>query len=155
MKSPLGLLLAVVVLLTAGLLISRLMVSKPEPVRGYLDQIALSDDQKQRVEDIRKDFLPKVAHIREELRKARLQLNDLIFASNPDLKAIEDKTREIATLQTELEREVVNHILQEKAILTFEQKRQFYEIIKKEFQKGGLGLHGEQGRGNNVRRKGE
>jgi len=155
MKNPLALLLAVVALLSVGLLVNNLLIAKPKPVRGYLDMVSLSDEQKQKVEKIRQEFLPKVARIRQELRGKRLQLNDMIFSSNPDMKTIEDKTREIASLQTDLEKEVVNHILQEKEILTPEQKRQFYEIIKNEFQKGGLGVHGEQDRENNERRKGE
>jgi len=50
----------------------------------------------------------------------------------------------IADLQAKLEKEVINHILQEKEILTLDQQRQFHEIIKKEFEKGGLGIHGER-----------
>jgi Spy/CpxP family protein refolding chaperone len=60
------------------------------------------------------------------------------------MKAIEDTSREISDLQMKLEREVIDHILQEKEILTPEQQRYFYEIIKKEFEKGGLGVHGER-----------
>jgi Spy/CpxP family protein refolding chaperone len=145
-KNPLLLVLAVVVLLAAVLLVGRPPVSRTMPIKGYLDLISLSDEQKQKVEVIRKDFLPKVSQIRQELRTKRLQLNDMIFSTEPDVEAIDDKTKEIADLQAKLEKEVIDHILQEKEILTIDQQRQFREIIKKEFEKGGLGVHGERGR---------
>jgi Spy/CpxP family protein refolding chaperone len=149
MRSPAVLLLIAVIIFIAGIvasgpLLNNMFLQGEKPVRGYLDMIDLTDEQKQKVEEIRKDFLPKVTYMRQELRGKRLQLNDLIFASKPDLKAIDDKTREIAGLQSEVEKKVVDHILQEKELLNPEQRRQFYEIIKKEFGKGGLGVHDER-----------
>jgi len=47
---------------------------------------------------------------------------------------------------------VIDHILQEKEILSPDQKRQFYEIIRNEFERGGLGIHGEH-RGSNQKNK--
>jgi Spy/CpxP family protein refolding chaperone len=116
---------------------------RQKPIRGYLDLITLTDEQKRQVEDIRRDFLPKVAGIRQSLRDNRLKLNDLLFADSPDMKSIAEKSNAIAALQAELEREVIDHILQEKELLTAEQKREFYQVIRNEFEKGGLGVHGE------------
>jgi Spy/CpxP family protein refolding chaperone len=126
------------------LLASRFIGVRRKPIRGYLDLIELTENQKQEVEDIRRDFLPRVAGIRQALRRKRLELNDLLFAEPPDMQAIEDKSMDIAKLQTELEKEVIDHILQEKELLTPEQKKRFYEVIRSEFEKGGLGVHGEK-----------
>lgn len=136
------LLFAIIIIQLAVKLIARL---RQKSIRGYLDLIALTDKQKQQVENIRRDFLPKVEGIRQSLRQKRLQLNDLLFAEAPDLKAITGKSNEISALQAELEREVVEHILQEKELLNAEQKREFYQVIRNEFEKGGLGVHGERG----------
>ena len=149
MRSPAVLMLIAVMIFVSGIvasgpLLNKVIHQERKPVRGYLDMIDLSAEQKRKVEEIRKGFLPKVEHIRKELRGKRLGLNDLIFASQPDMKVIDDKTMEIADLQAKLEKEVINHILQEKEILTLDQQRQFHEIIKKEFEKGGLGIHGER-----------
>jgi Spy/CpxP family protein refolding chaperone len=114
-----------------------------KPIRGYLDLIALTNEQKEKVEDLRRDFLPKVEGIRQSLRRNRLALNDLLFTESPDRKLIGEKSRDISALQTELEREVINHILQEKDLLDAEQKKQFHAVIRTEFEKGGLGVHGE------------
>lgn len=126
------------------LLASRFIGVRRKPIRGYLDLIKLSEGQRQQVEEIRRDFLPRVEGIRQALRRRRLELNDLLFAEPPDRKAIEDKSIDIAQLQTQLEKEVIEHILQEKELLAPEQRSQFYDVIRSEFEKGGLGVHGEQ-----------
>lgn len=140
MKDILLIFLSLIVLI---LLASRFIRVRRKPIRGYLDLIALTEDQKQQVENIRRDFLPRVAGIRQALRQNRLELNNLLFAESPDMQAIEEKSRDISKLQTQLEKEVIDHILQEKELLSAEQKRQFHEVIRVEFEKGGLGVHGE------------
>jgi Spy/CpxP family protein refolding chaperone len=136
------LLSAIIIIQLAVRLIARI---RQKPIRGYLDLIALTNEQKRQVEDIRRDFLPKVEGIRQALRGNRIQLNELLFAEVPDLKIIEEKSNEISALQAKLEREVIDHILQEKELLSPEQKREFYQVIRNEFDKGGLGVHGERG----------
>ena len=136
------LLSAIILIQLAVRLIARI---RQKPIRGYLDLIALTNEQKRQVEDIRRDFLPKVEGIRQSLRGNRRQLNELLFAEVPDLKIIEEKSNEISALQAKLEREVIDHILQEKELLSPEQKREFYQVIRSEFDKGGLGVHGERG----------
>ena len=126
------------------LLASRFIGMRRKPIRGYLDLIKLNERQKEQVEEIRKDFLPRVAGIRQSLRQRRIELNDLLFAETPDMQAIAIKSGDISKLQTKLEKEVIEHILQEKELLSPEQKRQFYDVIRAEFEKGGLGVHGEQ-----------
>ena len=125
-------------------LINRVRATRRKPIRGYLDLIDLTEDQKRKVEEIRKGFLPEVAGIRQSLRLKRLELSDLLFAEHPDMEAINGKSREIAALQSELERKVIDHILEEKELLTHEQKKAFYAVIRNEFEKGGLGVHGER-----------
>ena len=143
MKDILLILLSAIVLIQLAV---RLYVRmRQNPIRGYLDLIALTDEQKRQVEDIRRDFLPKVAGIRQSLRQKRIQLNDLLFIESPDRKTIAGKSSEISALQAKLEREVIDHILQEKELLTPEQKREFHQVIRNEFEKGGLGVHGESG----------
>jgi Spy/CpxP family protein refolding chaperone len=142
------LLSAIVVIQIAVRLIARI---RHKPIRGYLDLIALTKEQKRKVEDIRRDFLPKVEGIRQSLRQQRLQLNDLLFTEAPDMKTIAEKSNEISALQAKLEQEVIGHILQEKELLSPEQKREFHEVIRDEFEKGGLGVHGERRQGSNLK----
>jgi Spy/CpxP family protein refolding chaperone len=136
------LLLILLSLTVIALLASRFIRVRSKPIRGYLDLIKLTEGQKQQVEEIRKDFLPRVAGIRQALRQKRLELSDLLFAEPPDMQAIEEISREISKLQAQLEKEVIEHIIQEKQLLAPEQRRQFYKVIQGEFEKGGLGVHG-------------
>ncbi len=150
MKDIFLILLSLIIIIQLAVrLIARI---RQKPIRGYLDLIALTKEQKRQVEHIRRDFLPKVEGIRQALRQKRLQLNDLLFTENLDMKSISDKGGEISALQAKLEREVIDHILQEKELLSPEQKRQFYDVIRTEFEKGGLGVHGEQRTGSNRKR---
>ena len=142
MKDILLILLSAIVLIQLAVRLYARMRQKP--IRGYLDLITLSEEQKRQVEDIRRDFLPKVAGIRQSLRDNRLRLNELLFAETPDEKAIAEKSNEISALQSKLEQEVIDHILQEKELLSPEQKKEFYQVIRNEFEKGGLGVHGER-----------
>lgn len=131
----------IVIILLAG----RFVGVRRKPIRGYLDLIKLNERQKQQVEEIRRDFLPRVAGIRQALRQKRLELNDLLFTEPPDMQAIEGKSGDVSRLQAQLEREVIEHIIQEKELLDPEQRYQFYEVIRREFERGGLGVHGERG----------
>jgi Spy/CpxP family protein refolding chaperone len=111
-------------------------------VRGYLDLIAdLSSVQREQVQEIRRSFLPRVAEIRESLRAERAELARLLFDEPPDRSRIHSVARQILLHQSDLENEVIEHILEEQELLTPSQKRKFYKIIVEQFSSGGLGVH--------------
>jgi Spy/CpxP family protein refolding chaperone len=116
-------------------------------VKGYLDLIPdLTTEQKAAVQEIRDTFLPKVARIRENLRRERAELAKLLFADPPDRDRIHAVARQILLHQSDLESEVIEHILEEKGLLSAPQQRRFYEIIVEQFSSGGLGVHDVQGK---------
>ncbi len=47
----------------------------------------------------------------------------------------------ILKCQSELEHEVIEHIIEEKELLTLVQQRKFFDIIQQQFAHGGLGVH--------------
>jgi Spy/CpxP family protein refolding chaperone len=111
-------------------------------VRGYLDLIPdLSPVQREQVQEIRRSFLPRVAEIRESLRAERAELARFLFDEPPDRSRIHSVARQILLHQSDLENEVIEHILEEQELLTPSQKRKFYEIIVEQFSSGGLGVH--------------
>jgi Spy/CpxP family protein refolding chaperone len=115
--------------------------SKP-PIKGYLDLIPnLTAEQKEAVQEIRSTFLPQVGKIRENLRRERAELAKLLFADPPDRNRIHIIARQILLHQSDLENEVIEHILEEREILTTSQQKKFYEIIVEQFSTGGLGVH--------------
>jgi Spy/CpxP family protein refolding chaperone len=76
----------------------------------------------------------------------RAELADLLFAEPAERPAIEAAADEILRRQSELEREVIEHILEEKALLSPSQRMKFYQIIVDQFSAGGLGVHDIKGR---------
>jgi Spy/CpxP family protein refolding chaperone len=111
-------------------------------IKGYLDLIPdLTEEQRGLVQEIRNSFLPKVGKIRENLRNERAELARLLFADPPDRERIHAVTRQILLHQSDLENEVIEHILEERELLSPSQQRNFYEIIVEQFATGGLGVH--------------
>ena len=120
---------------------------KESNIKGYLDLIPdLTEDQRSRLQEIRKVFSPKVSGIRKKLYIKRSELADLLFAEPFDRSKLDNTAEEILRHQSELENEVVEHILEEKELLSPMQKRKFYEIIVEQFSHGGLGVHDVKGR---------
>jgi len=114
--------------------------AKPE-LRGYLDLIELTDEQRAEVEGIRRRFLPKVGILRARLRQLRAELADRLFATPLDRRKAKATVVKISRLQLELELEVMEHILQERQLLTGSQRKRFRQIIAEQFSDGGLGIH--------------
>jgi Spy/CpxP family protein refolding chaperone len=84
-------------------------------IRGYLDVIPdLTEQQRALVQEIRRVFLPKVEGIRQNLRSNRAELANLLFDQPADRAAIHAAAEKIIHHQSELEREVIAHILEEK-----------------------------------------
>lgn len=115
---------------------------KGKSIRGYLDLIPdLSQEQRLQVQEIRRTFLPKVERIREQLRLKRGELADLLFTEPAERHEIDRVAGEILRHQSELEKEVIEHILEEKELLSASQRRKFYQIIVDQFSAGGVGVH--------------
>ena len=116
-------------------------------IKGYLDLIPdLSREQREMLQEIRQTFLPKVHGIRQNLRRERAELAKLLFSEPTDRNGIDGVAKQVLMHQSELEHEVIEHILEEKELLTPSQKKQFYEIIVMQFSSGGLGVHDVRGR---------
>ncbi len=120
---------------------------KANAIKGYLDLIPdLTAEQRTLVQEIRHTFLPQVGKIRENLRCERAEFAKLLFADPPDRSRIHAVARQILLHQSDLEDEVIEHILEERELLTPSQQRKFYEIIIEQFSTGGLGVHDVRGK---------
>lgn len=116
-------------------------------IRGYLDLIPdLTREQREQVEEIRKTFLPKVADIRHNLCLKRAELARELFLEPADMARIFEVAETILKYQSELEHQVIEHIMEEKEILSRSQRANFYRIIIEQFASGSLGVHDLKGR---------
>lgn len=132
----------VCIALTAIYVTLRKSRQKKTTIRGYLDLIAdLTGNQRARLQEIRRVFFPRVEEIRRGMRAKRAELAGLLFSEPPDRTRIYEVAEAIIKRQSELEHEVIEHILEEKELLTPPQKQRFYEIIVEQFSGGGLGVH--------------
>jgi len=140
---------AVIIMLAVMVLIFFRMKKKRksrEAIKGYLDLIPdLNPIQQEQLSRIRSTFLPRVAGIRRSLRESRAELADLLFEEPADRTKIDAVAGEIMARQSELEKEVIEHILEEKELLSPAQQRKFYEIIVDQFASGSLGVHDVRG----------
>ena len=140
-------LIFIIILLTLSYIYLKKKREKQTRIKGYLDMIPdLTEIQKAQVRQIRERFLPTVEGIRKHLYAKREELAELLFTEPCDKEKITVISQEILHHQAILEHEVIEHILEEKELLTPVQRRKFYEIITKEFSSGGLGVHDVKGR---------
>lgn len=99
---------------------------------GFLGkELSLSQSKAREMESLRKALEPKMEEIREELREKRVQLVNLLMESEPDLEKINIQINKIESLQTELQKHVVDLLLQEKKMLSPEKQKKFFSIILK------------------------
>ena len=115
---------------------------KDKNIKGYLDLIPdLTEEQRLKVHSIRQTFLPKVERIRQDLCRLRISLAKALFSEPADTNRVHSIAREILKSQSELELEVIDHIIVEKELLNPGQRAKFFEIILEQFAQGGLGVH--------------
>ena len=74
----------------------------------------LTMEQRQRVQDIREIFLPKVEQIRQDLCEKRMTLARVLFSESADRSRVHSAQNDILKCQSELEHAVIEHILEEK-----------------------------------------
>ncbi len=111
-------------------------------IKGYLDLIPdLSKEQRLKVQGIRQTFLPKVQKIRQDLCGYRYDLAMALFSDPTDRDKVQSISQAITRCQSELEQEVIDHIIEEKELLSPKQQKRFFEIILEQFAHGGLGVH--------------
>ncbi|MDA8092220.1 MAG: periplasmic heavy metal sensor [Nitrospiraceae bacterium] len=75
-------------------------------------------------------FRKEIDEKRKAMLEKRKELFGLMRADNPDKKAIDARISEINEMQANLQRAIVAHILDEKAILDKDQGKKFLDLIE-------------------------
>jgi len=105
---------------------------------GPLERIlALSPEQIEARRALRRDFDPIIADLRVTIRLKRQELMMLLKEPEPDTIQINKKIAEIASLQAELEKLTIHHLIKMKRILTPEQAEKIHSFIEKRVIPGG------------------
>ncbi|CUT01279.1 Spy/CpxP family protein refolding chaperone [Candidatus Kryptobacter tengchongensis] len=100
------------------------------------DELKLTDEQKSKIQNLFFEFRKNQADIIGKLNKARIELQELLYAEKPDKSAIDKKTDEISAYMKELTKNRVNHWMNIQQVLTPEQRK----ILKDKLGYPGLGL---------------
>lgn len=92
-------------------------------------ELDLNSEQIEQVKSIRSAFAQQVQHLTLPLQEKRSELVNLLASQRPDSSKIEAVADAIDSLQAELHREVIRHLLMEKEVLSQEQQKKFFALI--------------------------
>jgi len=99
------------------------------------DDIKLNAWQKEAMQTPEREYCRCRDSLSVQIDRKRLALADILLQPEPDIPAIDAQLREIAKLQTELEKKTIIHILEVKKHLTDEQQERFIKPIVHEIRK--------------------
>ena len=91
-------------------------------------ELTLSDTQAEQIKILKESFHSNANPIRASLRTKREQLLQLLTAAESDRAKINIVQSEIDSLQAELQKLVIDHLLDERKILTIEQQSKFFSL---------------------------
>lgn len=101
-------------------------------------ELSLTDDQMAQLQARRASFDKQIGEMRIKLREKREALLEEVRATVPDSARIDQLVDEIGMLQAELQKQAIRHILQEKAMLTPEQREKFLSMFEGHFYRRGM-----------------
>lgn len=99
-----------------------------------LEVFELNHDQLKGIQRKRHHFYPTVDSLRIDLRKHREKLGNLLSESILDTTIIMKQVDSIGALQTQMEKEVVIQLLDEKSVLNPEQQTYFVDVMLEHLQ---------------------
>ena len=114
------------------------------------EALGLTDDQLEKLHDIKIDFKKRYIMDKAKLKVAKLELEELLDSDSVNMKSVEKKVKEIAGLKEKLLLAKVKTRVDAKKILTKEQRKKAKRLRhhKKEvcqMMKGGRGMMGGMG----------
>lgn len=102
-------------------------------------QLGATEAQWREIEPRVTKFQESARLVCEEARRAQAEMIDLIAAPAPDRGAIRAKQEEVITCQRRMQELVVDHLLNEKNVLTPDQQDQLFRLVR---QQAGCAAHG-------------
>lgn len=120
---------------------------------GELERLNLSSEQRQDIEDIRNQYQEETQGLRQEMREAKQQLQQLMSsnASDGDLRSQHDR---VTDLHQEMAQTRFEQMLEIRSVLTPEQREQWAGQMQ-ERRQGGRGERGNRGNRGNRRGRGD
>ena len=88
---------------------------------------SLTDEQRDKIQDIKNDYAKKNIDIRAEVEKMELDFHDMMIADNPSEKGLLNLVEKIGDLKTEIKKNQIKMTFDIRDLLTEEQR----EMMKK------------------------
>jgi Spy/CpxP family protein refolding chaperone len=101
-------------------------------------ELGTTDSQWTSLEPLQRKFQLTCYALSDTATALRAGLMDLLAQPKPDQSAVEAKQGEILAIQRQMQALVVNHLLEEKTILTAEQQSKLFAMMR---DNGGCGGH--------------
>ena len=99
--------------------------------RDRMAELNLSENQKERIAEVRESHQRERIQTQADLRLARLELRKLMRAEDPNQDAIDDQIDRMSSIRAEMMKSRVDQRLEVREILTPEQRNQLREGGKK------------------------
>src|SRR4030042_4556419 len=97
--------------------------------------LGLSDAQLSKMEPLARKFHSHLAELGAIMEGKRESLVDLL-AQDGDPTSIKDLRREMASIQDEIQREVISHIMETRKILDAKHKHRFFDLMRQSMSPG-------------------
>jgi len=108
----------------------------PLPPRHFLNrELHLTPPQAKTMRTLNRTFRREMQPIRVALHRKRAELAKLLMAPEPDRPRIDAVQSEIDSMQADVQRLVIDHLLAQKEMLTSEQQTKFFRIIRQRMLK--------------------
>jgi Spy/CpxP family protein refolding chaperone len=93
-------------------------------------RLNVTDEQWRQIEPRIAEFRRRSQAICADMNRLRTELIDLIAADEPDRQVIAAKQEQIRAGQQQMQRLVIEHLLAEKEVLTAEQQKELFDLIR-------------------------
>ena len=100
------------------------------------EDLALQSTQTEAMRNRAMPFRAEIDLQRADIAVQRKSLVALMRQEQPDMDAIEGRIAGISTVQEAMQRKVVTHLLEEKALLSKEQQGKFFDLIENAMNQG-------------------
>jgi len=98
-------------------------------------EMGLSSQQLARMEPLARKFHGRLEKLGASMEGKKESLVDLLGQRNIDPAKIEDLRREMAGIQDEIQKEVIEHILETRKVLDVGQQQQFFNLMRQSILK--------------------
>ena len=99
--------------------------------RFIFDKLDLRPEQMSVFREKAFPFRTKIVQKRHEIFQKRSALLELMRAGKPDKQAIDEAIVDINRMQGDMQRMVISHMLEMKAMLNKDQQKRFFDLIEK------------------------